>query len=101
MVNRYTESTGFSGSGKRVTYEYKITVKNNKSTKEQVTFKDHLPISRNEKIVVKLLSPADRDINARRGRQAGVGLGARAGKSRETVLKFSVDYPGDIDVSGL
>ena len=39
LVNRYTESTGFSGGGKRVTYEYKITVKNNKSTKEQVSFR--------------------------------------------------------------
>ena len=35
LVNRYTESTGFSGNGKRVTYEYKITVKNNKSTRSR------------------------------------------------------------------
>ncbi|MDH1523514.1 mucoidy inhibitor MuiA family protein [Achromobacter mucicolens] len=101
LVNRYTESTGFSGSGKRVTYEYKITVKNNKSTKEQVTFKDHLPISRNEKIVVKLLSPADRDIKREEDGKLVWDWELEPGKSRETTLKFSVDYPGDIDVSGL
>ncbi|TQJ98329.1 uncharacterized protein (TIGR02231 family) [Achromobacter sp. SLBN-14] len=101
LVNRYTESTGFSGSGKRVTYEYKITVKNNKSTKEQVTFTDHLPISRNEKIVVKLLSPADRDIKREEDGKLVWDWELEPGKSRETVLKFSVDYPGDIDVSGL
>lgn len=101
LVNRYTESTGFSGSGKRVTYEYKITVKNNKSTKEQVTFKDHLPISRNEKIVVKLLSPADRDIKREEDGKLVWDWELEPGKSREAVLKFSVDYPGDIDVSGL
>jgi uncharacterized protein (TIGR02231 family) len=101
LVNRYTESTGFSGSGKRVTYEYKITVKNNKATKEQVSFKDRLPISRNEKIVVKLLSPADRDIKREEDGKLVWDWELEPGKSRETVLKFSVDYPGDIDVAGL
>lgn len=101
LVNRFTESTGFSGSGKRVTYEYKITVKNNKAIKEQVTFKDRLPVSRNEKIVVKLLSPADRDIKREEDGKLVWDWEMEPGKSRETVLKFSVDYPGDIDVSGL
>jgi len=101
LVNRYTESTGFSGSGKRVTYEYKITVKNNKATKEQVSFKDRLPVSRNEKIVVKLLSPADRDIKREEDGKLVWEWDLEPGKSRETVLKFSIDYPGDIDVSGI
>lgn len=101
LVNRFTESTGFSGSGKRVTYEYKITVTNNKTTKEQVTFKDRLPISRNEKIEVKLLSPAERDIKREDDGVLVWNWDLEPGKSRETVLKFSVDYPGDIDVAGL
>ncbi|WP_240434104.1 mucoidy inhibitor MuiA family protein [Achromobacter sp. B7] len=101
LVNRYTESTGFSSSGKRVTYEYKITVKNNKATKEQVSFKDRLPVSRNEKIVVKLLSPADRDIKREEDGKLVWNWDLEPGKSRETVLKFSIDYPGDIDVSGI
>ena len=101
LVNRYTESTGFSGSGKRVTYEYKITVKNNKATKEQVSFKDRLPVSRNEKIVVKLLSPADREVKREEDGRLAWEWEMEPGKSRETVLKFSVDYPGDIEVSGL
>lgn len=101
LVNRYTESTGFSGSGKRVTYEYKITVKNNKATKEQVSFKDRLPVSRNEKIVVKLISPSDRDIKREDDGKLAWEWELEPGNSRETVLKFSVDYPGDIDVAGL
>jgi uncharacterized protein (TIGR02231 family) len=101
LVNRFTESTGFSGSGKRVTYEYKITVKNNKATKEQLVFKDRLPVSRNEKIVVKLLSPADRDVKREDDGKLAWEWELEPGKSRETVLKFSVDYPGDVDVSGI
>ena len=101
LVNRYTESTGFSGGGKRVTYEYKITVKNNKSTKEQVSFKDRLPVSRNEKIEVKLLSPSERDIKREDDGKLVWNWDLEPGKSRETVLKFSIDYPGNIEVSGL
>ncbi|QQB38303.1 mucoidy inhibitor MuiA family protein [Achromobacter deleyi] len=101
LVNRFTESTGFSGNGKRVTYEYKITVKNNKATKEQVNFKDRLPISRNEKIEVKLLSPAERDIKREDDGVLVWNWEMEPGKSRDAVLKFSVDYPGDIDVAGL
>nr|WP_277402093.1 mucoidy inhibitor MuiA family protein [Achromobacter insuavis] len=101
LVNRFTESTGFSGNGKRVTYEYKITVKNNKTTKEQVNFKDRLPISRNEKIEVKLLSPAERDIKREDDGVLAWNWEMEPGKSRDAVLKFSVDYPGDIDVAGL
>ncbi|MCW0206869.1 MAG: mucoidy inhibitor MuiA family protein [Achromobacter sp.] len=101
LVNRYTESTGFSGGGKRVTYEYRITVKNNKTTKERVSFKDRLPVSRNEKIVVKLLSPADREIKREDDGRLVWDWELEPGKSRETVLKFSIDHPGDIEVSGL
>lgn len=101
LVNRYTESTGFSGSGKRVTYEYKFTVKNNKATTEKVSFADRLPISRNEKIVVKLLSPSERDIKREEDGKLVWDWELEPGKSRETVLKFSVDYPGDITVFGL
>lgn len=101
LVNRYTESTGFSGNGKRVTYEYKITVKNNKATKEQVSFKDRLPISRNEKIEVKLLSPSERDIKREDDGVLVWNWEMEPGKSRDAVLKFSVDYPGDIDVAGI
>lgn len=84
-----------------MTYEYKITVKNNKATKEQVTFKDRLPISRNEKIEVKLLSPAERDIKREDDGVLVWNWEMEPGKSRDVVFKFSVDHPGDIDVAGL
>jgi uncharacterized protein (TIGR02231 family) len=101
LVNRYTESTGFSGSGQRVTYEYKFTVKNNKATKERISFKDRLPVSRNEKITVKLLSPAERDIKREADGRIAWDWELEPGKTRETVFKFSVDYPADVEVSGL
>jgi uncharacterized protein (TIGR02231 family) len=99
LVNRLTENTGFSGSGRRVTYEYKIRAKNNKAAPVQLALSDRLPVSRNEKIVVKLIAPADAD----KGEEGKLGWNwtLAPGQSRETVLKFSIDYPGDMEVSGL
>ena len=100
LVNRYTESTGFSGGGKRVTYEYKITVKNNKSTKEQVSFRTACR-SRATRRSRSLLSPSERDIKREDDGKLVWNWDLEPGKSRETVLKFSIDYPGNIEVSGL
>ncbi len=56
-VQRFTEDTGLTNSGKRVTYEYLITLQNNKKTAARVIVADQIPVSRNEKIVVKQLAP--------------------------------------------
>lgn len=101
LVNRLSETTGLTGSGRRVTYEYKITVKNNKSSKEQIAFSENLPVSRNEKIVVKLLSPGEKEITRGDEGKLTWNWELEPGKSRETTLKFSIDYPGDIEVSGI
>ena len=61
-VNKFTEDTGLTNSGKRITYEYLITVQNNKKTTERVIVADQVPLSRNEKIVVKLLSPDAKEV---------------------------------------
>lgn len=62
---------------------------------------DRLPVSRNEKIEVKLLSPSERDIKREDDGKLVWNWELEPGKSRETVLKFSIDYPGNIEVSGL
>ncbi len=54
-VNRFAENTGLTNSGRRVTYEYLITIQNNKRTAERIVVIDQVPISRHEKIVVKQL----------------------------------------------
>ncbi|WP_331712013.1 mucoidy inhibitor MuiA family protein [Bordetella trematum] len=99
LVNRFTKNTGFSGSGRRVTYEYKIKAKNNKTAAVQLQLSDRLPVSRNEKIVVKLLSPGD----VTRGDEGKLSWtwDLEPGQSRETTLKFSIDYPADLPVQGL
>lgn len=111
VVNRFSENTGLTGRGRRVTYDYLITITNNKKTAERVVFKETLPVSRNEKITVNLLAPAARDVGD--SEKAGKTvtreenntlvwrIDMKPGEKREIPVKFSVEHPGDIQVSGL
>ncbi|MDR1011401.1 MAG: mucoidy inhibitor MuiA family protein [Opitutaceae bacterium] len=111
IVNRFSENTGLIGKGRRVTYEFLVTITNNKKTPERVVFKEALPLSRNEKIVVKLLTPVEKDVGTleKPGREVTKEedsklvwrLDLAAGEKREIPLKFSVDYPSDVQVTGL
>ena len=62
-VRKFTEDTGLTNSGKRIAYEYLITIQNNKKkTAERVIVADQIPLSRNEKIVVKVQSPDAKEV---------------------------------------
>lgn len=98
---RQTENTGFSGSGRRVTQTYVITVQNHKKTPETLVLQDQLPVSRHENIVVKLLAPAEKEIKREDDGKIVWNWTLEPGEKREATFKFSVDYPGDMDVTGL
>ena len=110
LVNRFTEDTGLTNKSRRVTYEILVTLTNNKSTPERVVFKEPTPVSRDEKIVVKLLTPQEREVgsltNPREISREEDGklvwrVNLKPGEKREFSLKLSVEHPGDIAVSGL
>ena len=111
LVNRFAENTGLTNKGRRVTYEYLVTITNNKKTAEHVVFKEPVPVSRNEKIEVTLLAPAEKDVGTKDAAQGGDTRGrrrARCGastsnraKSARLRFKFSVEYPADLNVEGL
>ncbi|HWZ96050.1 MAG TPA: mucoidy inhibitor MuiA family protein [Opitutaceae bacterium] len=110
VVNRFTEDTGLINKGKRVTYEFLVTITNNKKTAQHMVFKDLVPVSRNEKIVVKLLTPAERDLStADEPKETSLEadgklvwrLDLKPGEKRELPLKFSIEYPSEVTVTGL
>ncbi len=100
-VNRFTEDTGLTGSGKRITYEYLLTIQNNKPTAARVIVADQLPVSRNEKVVVKQLAPDAKDVKPTAEGALKWTLDLKPAEKRELTLKFSIDYPNDVQVSGL
>ncbi|MEI6862478.1 MAG: mucoidy inhibitor MuiA family protein [Verrucomicrobiota bacterium] len=118
VVPRFAEDTGFTGKYRRVTYEFAYSITNHKPTAEHVMFKDVLPISRDERIVVKLIEPAERDLLkpedlATPGALPKPGitreedgklvwrLDVKPGEKVERKLKFTVEYPADLPVAGL
>jgi uncharacterized protein (TIGR02231 family) len=100
-VNRFAEETGLTNSGKRVTYEYLITIQNNKKTAERVIVADQVPVSRNEKVIVKLLAPAEKEMKPTNDGTMKWTLDLKPGEKREVTLKFSVENPNDVQVTGL
>ena len=78
--------------------------------------KDAAPVPRDEKIVVKLLAPAERELlkpeeAAVQPPKPGIARAAdgkitwrfdlKPGEKRELPLKFSVEHPADLEVSGM
>jgi uncharacterized protein (TIGR02231 family) len=110
LVNRFSENTGLTNKGRRVTYEILVTVTNNKKTAEHVVFKEPLPVSRNEKIEVNLLTPAEKDVGTKEQPREVTReedgklvwrLDLKPGEKREVPVKFNVEHPGDLNVTGL
>jgi uncharacterized protein (TIGR02231 family) len=110
LVNRFTEDTGSGNKTHKVTYEYLVTLTNNKMTTEKVVFKEPTPVSRDEKIVVKMLTPQEKEIGTATSpkevsREEDGKLvwrvNLKPGEKREFPLKLSVEYPGDLAVTGL
>jgi uncharacterized protein (TIGR02231 family) len=100
-VARFAEDTGLTNSGKRITYEYLITVQNNKRTAERVIVADQVPLSRNEKIVVKLLSPDAKDVKPTDEGTLKWSLDLKPCEKRELTVKFTVEYANEVNVAGL
>ena len=100
-VQKFTEDTGLTNSGKRITYEYLITVQNNKRTAERVIVADQVPLSRNEKITVKLLSPDAKEVKPTDEGTLKWTLELKPAEKRELTVKFTVEFANDVNVAGL
>jgi len=100
-LQRFSESTGLTGSGARLTYEYKTIIRNNRKQPVQLILHDRFPVSGDEKIDIKRLEPTGSDIALKGDGRYEQKLSLAAGEERTVLLKFSVQYPKSLDVSGL
>jgi len=110
LVNRFAEETGLSNKTHKVTYEFLVTIANNKTTAERVVFKEPTPQSRDERIVVKLMTPQEKEIGTPNSPREIMReengklvwrINLKPGEKREFSLKFSVEHPSDVAISGL
>lgn len=100
-VQKFSEETGLTNSGRRITYEYLITIQNNKKTAERVIVVDQVPLSRNEKIVVKQLAPDAKEVKPTDEGALKWTLDLKPGEKRELTVKFAIEYDKDVNVTGL
>ena len=110
LVNRFVEKVGFTNKSTRTTYEIAIKLTNHKSIPVGVELAESLPVSRHEKIIVKLVEPDEDDIGGPDDNHAftrdeeGVltWTGSLApGATRDMTLKFSIEHPNDLNVQGV
>lgn len=100
-VQRFTENTGLTNSGVRITYEYLLTLQNNKTLPAKVVVHDQVPVSRNEKIVVKVLAPDVKTAKPDDGGKLTWTLDLKPGEKRDLTVKFTIEHPKDVTVEGL
>ena len=100
-LKRYAEETGMFSKDNRVSYEYRITIENKKRMAVRVLVSDQVPVSRNEKIVVKVQAPPEKEVKPDAEGELKWTLDLRPGEKRELTVKFTVDYPKDVEVTGL
>ncbi len=105
LVKKFDATAGLGGKRKRIEFEYKIVVKNKRSTKEKLEIKDCFPVSGHEDIVVKEQKPdakewgdrMERDDSGRFVIKAEVG----PGEEKAVDVAYVVEYPRDLRITGL
>jgi len=101
LINKLTEYTGTFTKSTKVTYEFQIKVENYKKVRENIVVQDQIPISQNEKIVVEVEEPKEGTVEKDNQGILKWHLQLNPGEKRELKLKYSVEYPRDMQVVGL
>lgn len=101
LVRRFTEDAGIVSKSQRVTYHYVITLQNNKTTPVALSVFDQVPVSRNEKIVVRLIAPSERELKPAEDGALNWKLTLKPGEKREIPVNFSIEWPNDLPVTGV
>lgn len=101
MVNKYTESKGFLGGKKKVTYEFEIVVTNTKQSRETIDVIDQFPISQNEKIKIELIEPDEKEVKIDNQNKIRWRLRLKPGEAKKLNLAYKIEFPSDMQVPGL
>lgn len=101
LINRFTEYTGTFTRKTKIHYEFSIKVENTRDQQIELELSDQIPISRNEKIVVEVLSPSPRELKSDSEGILRWKLKLGKGEKRDLKLAYTVEYPSDLKIVGL
>ncbi len=100
LKRKFTEFTSF-GRNKKISYEYEIEIENGKGRDIKIEVKDNYPVSRNEKIKVVLESPSEGEAKIESDGIITWGIGLRPREKKVLKVKFYIEHPKDLPVTGL
>ena len=105
LVKSYQDQQGVFAQRTRFVYQYETKITNNKKADAEMVVWDQLPISTDQKIIVKLLDPKyvkDSD-TLKRDKQDFLEwlVTLKPQEARTIGFSFSVEYPAGAEVSGL
>jgi uncharacterized protein (TIGR02231 family) len=105
LLKMYKDDQGVFAQRTRYVYQYETKITNNKKLDAEIVVWDQLPVSTDQKIVVKLIEPKytkDTD-NLKKDKQDIFEwlLVLKPQESRTIGLSYSVEYPNGTIVSGL
>ena len=101
LKNRFLESKGLFGGSRSVTYDFEIKVTNNRKTEESISVLDQLPVAMNEKIKIELIVPSEKEVKFNQNNELIWQLKLNPGETKIIPLKFTVEFPNNVNVFGL
>ncbi|MBN2654162.1 MAG: mucoidy inhibitor MuiA family protein [Nitrospirae bacterium] len=101
LQRKFTGYSGLFTKGIKINYEYLNEIKNNKNKAVAISVIDNVPISLNEKIKVSLETPKKEETYITAEGIITWKLNLASGEKMALPLKFRVEHPKEIKVSGL
>lgn len=99
QVKDFTEKN-FSGSTRKTTRSYEISVKNTRKSDISLNLEDQIPLSSNEQIGIELVESSGASLDKQSGKLSWK-LNLKPGESRKLVLTYSVKYPKNVRIQGM
>ncbi|MEJ2617387.1 MAG: DUF4139 domain-containing protein, partial [Ignavibacteriaceae bacterium] len=101
LINKFQESKGFLSGNKQISYEYEIQITNNRAIEESVLVYDQIPIPMNEDIKVSLIEPEKEKEELGKEQKLEWNVKIKPGEKKIIPVKYTVEYPNNINVYGL
>lgn len=105
LINKFHKDEGLFSKKAKVSYEFKIIIKNNKATEENIVVEDQIPISQNNDIKVVLIEPKYKEDTESLKMTESMFLKweikLKAEEEYVITVKFSVEYSREETIVGL
>lgn len=104
LGRKMSGDSGLVFTKKQIDYSYTISLENYHPYEVTVTVRDHMPVSRDEKIIVRTISCAPGSISSSNDRMNGLlewDIRLAPNQKDEIHYSYQVEYPPEITVGGL